>query len=177
MVKASTARANPEYREPELVQSEEMFEVMVDPDQTMGELLERGNFIYWDPKVMRFERMICLGHRGPCQLKTCYFTGVVDSKSAYRLIRAAGLEPASLSELLAVAAYFPDEDREESLVAMGSNEWRDSGGEWTIFTLCFGDRHEDFVHIDFTEGKTRLLCMSGMGSIINSGEQILVKVT
>ena len=177
MVKASTARANLELQGPELVQSEEMFEVIVDPDQTMGELLERGNFVYWDPKVMRFERMICLGHKGLCQLKTCHFTGMVDSRSAYRLIREAGLEPASLSELLAIAAYFPDEEREEPLVAMGSREWRDSNGEWTIFTLCFGDRYEDFVHVDFSGGKTRLLCMSGIGSIINSGEQILVKVT
>jgi hypothetical protein len=177
MKRASLAQSIPEFGKPELVLGEEEFLVRIDPGQTMGELLDRGNFGYWDPLAERFTLKICQGEKRESRLMSCCFNAATSGEMAYRLIRQAGFIPVTPVDLLAMAVEFPNEERENDLVALGSSEWRDHEGIWRVFTVCFNDPEEHFQFFsgaEFTETKKRVLCVSPIGAMFNADEHFLV---
>lgn len=123
------------FQEP--TETENVFQVMVNYNQTLTEMIEAGHYDSFDPNIQNFGltskgglfsewpsgfkydlRALSKGRKtGQVGIDLVGFGQRITSEEVYRELRGMGLRPANLPELLALGAQYPDIQRKFPIVA------------------------------------------------------------
>jgi hypothetical protein len=97
------------------------FTVTLDPTIGMAEWVRRGNYEYANPDIR--ERNFKLTPTGTREVVLYDPKGAVSSEEMIRRMKADGYKPAGIDDCLAMGAQFPERQRQNPIVFLGS-VWR-----------------------------------------------------
>ena len=101
--------------------------VKVDYSRTVEQMVADGKYDWSHPDIAAKNFRIHSQRKVELTIKLINFNRNMTSKEVLRELDKQGLRPATLPELLAFAARYPDKQREFPIVALGS-VWRSFGG-------------------------------------------------
>lgn len=104
------------------------YPVNVDYSASVEQLIKVGKYDWFNAEIKAGN--FPSSEKGTAQVLVYLvpFTRELSSEDAVRELDHQGLRPATLKELLALGATYPDLQRKALIVALGSN-WRDSDGD------------------------------------------------
>lgn len=113
----------------------DVFPVIVNCSKSLDEMIKAGNYdwVNWDISEKHFP----VQGQGQTELniELIHYGKHMESDDVVRDLEGYGLRPATLSELLAFGAAYPNKQREFPIVALGS-VWRSWSGSGLRCVLC-----------------------------------------
>ena len=126
------------------------YPLTIDYSQSIKSLIKRGDYA-WASKNIN-ETNFPSSENGEVKIgvELISFGEDKSSENALKEIKKMGLEPLTLRELLHFGIYYPDFQRENPIVALGST-WRDPCGD--VYAPCLNrDGLDRFLHLTWVEG-------------------------
>ncbi len=123
------------------------FPVTVDYNLTIEEMVAAGKYDWSNSAIS--SKHFPSGGKGTSQvqIELVHFNRTMESDEVLRELDKQGLRPATLPELLAFGATYPEKQREFPVVALGS-VWRSLDGDRNVAYLCGGDSGRG-LHLDW----------------------------
>src|SRR5258706_2548056 len=129
------------------------YSVDVDYSASLEQLVKAGKYDWFNDDITG--RNYPSSEKGTAQVLVYLvsFNRDINSEDVVKELDRQGLRPATLKELLALGASYPDLQRKDLIVALGST-WRDSGGDVRVPDLrsCGSNR---YLHLSWWAGVWR----------------------
>jgi hypothetical protein len=125
------------------------FPVTVNYDRTIEKMVTSGKYDWSNPNINSKRFPIGAKGRVEVNIELVHFNYPITSDEVLRNLDRQGLRPATLPEILAFGATYPEMQREFPIVALGS-VWRDQNGDRHVAYLC-----------DYSGNRKVFLCWSG----------------
>src|SRR5258706_720221 len=118
------------------------YPVNVDYSASLEQLVKAGKYDWFNDDITG--RNFPSSEKGTAQVLVYLvnFNRDINSEDVVKELDRQGLRPATLKELLALGASYPDLQRKDLIVALGST-WRDSGGRVRVPCLGGGESNRD----------------------------------
>ncbi len=110
----------------------EGFALVLDPSVPLEEQVQRGNYNYANPAITQEHFSLTLS--GGCEVVLFDPHGTVSSEEMVRRMKQDGYVPATLDDALAMGTQFPERQRQNPIVFLGS-VWRDGDGSRRVPVL------------------------------------------
>ena len=124
----------------EEIVTKESYKIVVDYDQTLKKLIKLGRYRYVNKKVN--STLFPSSEKGKKEILTelICFNRPICSSDAIDDFGEMGLRPATITELLAFAATFPDKQGFPPVLALGSRGWISGGSHVAVIQAGFSGR-------------------------------------
>lgn len=137
MKKATLAQGNQKVIGPKVDQT--VFPVKIDYDLSLEEMIEAGKYDWVNSDIIVENFPIKGSGLVELEIELVHFGRYINSEAALKELDQMDLRPATLPELLAFGAAYPEIQREFPIVALGSVWQRPGGGRGVPCLWCDSD--------------------------------------
>ena len=119
-----------------------MFKVVVASAKSLAEMIQVGNYDHVNSDITSEHFPVQGKEKVKCEIELICYGRCMQSDDVVRDLESRGMRPATLFELLAFGAQYPEQQREFPVVALGS-VWQDRYGDRWVAYLD-GDESDEF---------------------------------
>lgn len=135
----------------EKVSTGESFPITVNYSRTLEQMIADGKYDWLNPDINAKNFPTEGKGTAEVDIELVHFNRAMESNKVLKELEKQGLRPATLPELLAFGAKYPEKQREFPIVALGS-VWRDFGGEGSVAGLD-RDGSERYLRLRWLGGR------------------------
>ena len=132
--------------------AENCYKVLVDYGQTLQQMIANGKYDYANSDITASNFPTQGSGQQNVVVELVHFGRDMASEAVLKEFEARGLRVATLPELLAFGATYPEKQREFPIVALGS-VWRDRSGDHRYVPYLCGNGSERLLSLRWDDGR------------------------
>jgi hypothetical protein len=117
-----------------IMKTKEVFRVVVDYSKSLAEMIKEGKYNWHDPAVSRSHFPVKGKGKISLNLELLNYGKFMKTDNIFRDMDSCGLRPATIFELLALGATYPEKQLEFPIIALGS-VWPNACGDGCVGCL------------------------------------------